>query len=60
MTEDRICRPKEATRLTGLSRTTLHRKVKAGELAPPIKLGLNSCGWRYSTLMRWLEEKEAA
>jgi len=47
----RIVRPTEAARITGRSKTSLWRDVKAGRLEAPLKLGPRSIGWRLRTLL---------
>lgn len=47
----RIIRPTEATKITGRSKTSLWRDVKAGRLEAPLKLGPRSIGWRLRTLL---------
>ena len=47
----RIIRPAEATHITGRSKTSLWRDVKAGRLEAPLKLGPRSIGWRLRTLL---------
>ncbi len=55
MDEARIFRLPEVLERTGLCRTTIWRKVKAGTFPPPVKLGARAVGWRYSDIKQWLE-----
>ena len=41
----RILRVPEIKRRTGLSRTTIWRKVRSGEFPPPVQLSANAIGW---------------
>ena len=41
------------------SRTTIGAMVREGILPPPAKLSAKRRGWRYSTLRRWADEREA-
>ena len=46
---DRIVRTPEVVRLTGLSKTTIWRRVRSGDFPLPLKLGslgTRSIGWR--------------
>ena len=60
MDEIRILRIAEVVRLTGLSKPTIHRKVKDGSFPRPIKLGAQSVGWRAADLREWIETRPAA
>ena len=57
---DRIVRTPEACQLSGLSRTTLLRRVKDGGFPKPVRLSPNAVGWRQSDIDRWLESRPAA
>lgn len=46
----RILRRKVVLHKTSYSSATLHRKIKAGEFPPPLRLGPNMCGWLESTV----------
>ena len=46
--DDPMLRFVDVIRLTGLSRTTIWRRVRAGTFPAPIALGENSCGWKTS------------
>jgi prophage regulatory protein len=39
------------------SRTTIWRKVKAGEFPEPIDTGFGRKAWRESEILKWLEAK---
>ncbi len=45
---DRMLRAPEVMAAMGWSRTTLWRRVRAGEFAAPVELGPNIIGWRES------------
>jgi prophage regulatory protein len=45
---------------TGLSRTTIHRLVKAGAFPAPKRLGVRAVGWLSSDLARWREGRPNA
>ena len=42
---------------TTLSRTTIWRKVRAGEFPAPITLGVNSIGWPDEEIEAWLDDR---
>ena len=44
-----------AMRLTGLSKTTIHRRYRAGTFPRPVRLGPQSIGWRREEVLEWLE-----
>ncbi len=51
---DHMLRPPEVMARTGLSRTTLWRRVRAGEFPAPTVLGVNAIGWPASAIAAWL------
>ena len=56
-TEERILRYDEITEITGLSRTTIWRYVRAGLFPPPRCLGPNSVGWLASEIASWMASR---
>ena len=52
---DRIIRLKTVINRSGLSRSTVYRKISEGTFPPKVKLSLNGVGWRESELNRWIE-----
>ena len=56
--EHRIVRRNEVTRLTGLARATIYKKVADGSFPEPIRLGARSVGWRLSDIVAWLQAPE--
>ena len=54
---DPMLRPPEVMARTGLSRTTIWRRVRAGTFPPPIELGQNSIGWPESLIRSWLANR---
>ena len=55
--QEEMLRPPEVVKRTGLSRTTLWRRVRAGTFPSPTELGENSIGWPASTIAAWLENR---
>lgn len=51
---DRILRLKAVLEATGLSRSTLYRKIQAGTFPPQIKIATRCTGWRQSAITVWL------
>ena len=55
--ETRMLRVPEVLARTGLSRTTIWRRIRAGTFPAPIELGENSIGWPASAITAWLAER---
>jgi prophage regulatory protein len=53
-TPDRIIRIKAVLERTGLSRSTLYRKVQDGTFPRQLKLSERCAGWRESSINAWL------
>ena len=53
-TGDRILRIGTVLQLTGLSRSTLYRKMQRGEFPKQIKLSERCAGWRQSAVHSWM------
>lgn len=51
---ERIIRLNTVLYRSGLSRSTVYRKIKEGTFPPQIKLGINGTGWKESELNRWI------
>ena len=56
--ERRIVRRDEVSKLTGLARATIYKKVADGSFPAPIRLGARSVGWRLSDVVAWLQAPE--
>ncbi|TPJ42886.1 AlpA family phage regulatory protein [Mesorhizobium sp. B2-7-1] len=52
---DRIIRLKTVLDRTGLSRSTLYRKIAEGTFPAQIRISVNGAGWRESDINRWVE-----
>ena len=57
---DKILRLPEVLNLTGLGRSTIYKKISAGEFPKSISLGVKSVGWIESDIQKWLETKITA
>ena len=58
-----ILRQREVTTLTGLSKTTLWRRVRAKEFPSALRLGgpgSRAVGWRRTDVEKWLRERQAS
>ena len=53
-TPDRILRLDKVLDLTGLSRSTLYRKVDDGTFPGQIKIAARCVGWRESAVNEWM------
>lgn len=51
---ERILRLKSVLERTGLSRSTVYRKVQARTFPKPLKISERCIGWRESDLESWL------
>lgn len=54
---DPMLRPLEVMARTGLSRTTIWRRVRDGAFPAPTELGVNSIGWPDSVISDWLSKR---
>ncbi|QKC86162.1 MULTISPECIES: AlpA family phage regulatory protein [unclassified Mesorhizobium] len=53
---DRIIRLKTVLARTGLSRSTMYRKIGEGTFPAQVKISLNGAGWRESDINRWVAD----
>ena len=53
---DRILRIRTVLHCTGLSRSTLYRKINDGSFPLQLRIGEHSAGWRESTINRWMQD----
>ena len=51
---DRIVRMKTVLARTGLSRSTIYRKIAEGTFPAQLKISVNGAGWRESDINRWV------
>lgn len=51
---DRIVRLKTVLARTGLSRSTIYRKIAEGTFPAQIKICTNGAGWKESDINRWV------
>jgi prophage regulatory protein len=53
---DRIIRLKTVLDRTGLSRSTLYRKITEGTFPRQIKVSIHGTGWHESAINRWIAD----
>jgi prophage regulatory protein len=58
--DDFFLRTAQVIAQTGMSRTTLHRLVKAGDFPAPKRLGVRAVGWLSSDIARWRQDRPSA
>ena len=57
-----ILRLKDVVELVGLSKTTIWRRMRAGEFPPALRLGgpqTRAVGWKMTDVEAWLEQRTA-
>ncbi len=55
---ERIIRIKTVLARTGLSRSTLYRKMAEGSFPKQLKLGQHSAGWHESAINAWIADPQ--
>ncbi|WP_236621620.1 helix-turn-helix transcriptional regulator [Asticcacaulis benevestitus] len=53
---DRIIRLKTVLDRTGLSRSTLYRKITEGTFPSQLKISVHGAGWRESSVNQWIAD----
>jgi prophage regulatory protein len=53
---ERIIRLRTVLSRTGLSRSTIYRKIAEGTFPPQIKISVNGSGWHESDINRWIAD----
>lgn len=53
---DRIIRLKTVLARTGLSRSTLYRKIAEGTFPAQLKISIHGAGWHESAVSRWIAD----
>ncbi len=56
---DRIIRMNTVRARTGLSRSTIYRKIAEGTFPSQIKISTNDAGWKESDIDRWVADPVA-
>ncbi len=55
---DKILRMRSVLLRTGLSRSTIYRKMKDGTFPSQIRISEHCCGWRESDITHWMADPE--
>ncbi|MEJ5126536.1 AlpA family phage regulatory protein [Comamonas sp. MYb21] len=55
-TEPAFYRLADVIRITALSRSSIYRRVAAGEFPPQVSLGGRATGWRRAALEEWISD----
>jgi prophage regulatory protein len=53
---DRIIRIRTVLSRTGLSRSTLYRKINEGTFPKQVQISIHGAGWRESAVNRWIAD----
>ncbi|GGC03856.1 hypothetical protein GCM10011494_22880 [Novosphingobium endophyticum] len=53
---DKIIRIKTVLARTGLSRSTMYRKIAEGSFPSQVKISIHGAGWRESSVNRWIAD----
>ena len=56
---ERILRLSDVLYRTGLSRTTLYRKIAEGTFPPQVRISQKGSGWRASAVETWIDDPVA-
>lgn len=56
---DRILRIRTVLQRTGLSRSTLYRKIHEGSFPRQVQISVHGAGWRESAVNQWIADPAA-
>jgi len=56
---DRILRIQTVLQRTGLTRSTLYRKISDGSFPRQVPISVHGAGWRESAINRWIADPAA-
>ncbi|MDP3907309.1 AlpA family transcriptional regulator [Novosphingobium sp.] len=57
--QEKIIRLKTVLARTGLSRSTMYRKIAGGTFPQQVKISVHGAGWRESAVNRWIDDPVA-
>lgn len=60
MDKERFLTATDVAAITTLSRSSLHRKVQAGDFPRPIAISDRRKAWKETAVRQWMAEREAA
>jgi prophage regulatory protein len=55
---EKMLRVQDVVEATGLSRTTIWRKLRAGTFPPPFELSENAIGWPEAAIIEWRSARQ--
>lgn len=55
--QDILIRSREVQARTGLPKSSLHNKVKAGAFPAPVRLGPRAVAWREADVEAWIQSR---
>ena len=55
--EDRLLRLREVEEITGLSRSTIYRMLKAGQFPQSVRVGRKAVRWRLRDINSWMDSR---
>ena len=55
---ERLLRRAEVLRLTGLSKSMLHKMVGEGTFPAPVRIGKRAVAWRESEVLDWIRSRQ--
>ena len=58
--EDRLLRRRQVEEITGLSRSSIYRRMQVGDFPQPVRVGLTAVRWRAKDIAAWLETLHVA
>lgn len=56
-TAPEMLRVSDVLKRTGMSRTSLYRKLRQGAFPAPLELGSNAIGWESTTVADWIASR---
>ncbi len=56
LSTDRIVRLNTVLSRTGLSRSTIYRKIAEGTFPPQVRISVHGAGWYESAINRWIAD----
>ena len=57
---DRLLRRRQVEEITGMSRSSIYRLMKAREFPRGVRIGPKTVRWRASVIAAWLDSRPAA